>query len=166
MSDIVEEVVMETVIPTPPSEVASFVPNIELESSKLPKTKRKKSDVWRYFDKVDRPDETGKIVSKAVSKVCNSGLVYGGTHGTSHLARHAVRCCEKTIEGGQQTVLAIGPNGVICSFTFSQKIARQETVRYFVREELPFNKVDKPAFCRRHQNKDFEEMKHVASHLS
>ncbi|KAF5189865.1 hypothetical protein FRX31_020548, partial [Thalictrum thalictroides] len=68
MSDIVEEVVMETVIPTPPSEVASSVPNIELESSKLPKPKRKKSDVWRYFDKVDRPDETGKIVSKAVCK--------------------------------------------------------------------------------------------------
>ncbi|PIA25150.1 hypothetical protein AQUCO_12400007v1 [Aquilegia coerulea] len=125
-----------------------------IESSTLPAKKCRKSDVWKYFDKVERPDETGKIVPKAACKVCDNSLVYGGTHGTSHLARHAVRCCERTTEGGQQTVLAIGPNGLICTFTFSQKTARQETVRYFVREELPFNKVDKPAF-RRYISKSF-----------
>ncbi|KAF6148481.1 hypothetical protein GIB67_038836 [Kingdonia uniflora] len=36
----------------------------------------------------------------------------------------------------------------VLTFTFDQARARRETVRYFVREELPFNNVEKPTFHR------------------
>ncbi|KAF6139287.1 hypothetical protein GIB67_021497 [Kingdonia uniflora] len=38
--------------------------------------------------------------------------------------------------------------GVVFTFTFDQARAHRETVRYFNHEELPFNKVEKPAFHR------------------
>ncbi|PIA59621.1 hypothetical protein AQUCO_00400484v1, partial [Aquilegia coerulea] len=74
-------------------------------------------------------------------------LKYGGTNGTSHLNRHMSSCIKRTSDV-QQTIIGRTPTGGIFSFTFSQMVARKETVRYFVREEVPFVKVEKPAFRR------------------
>ncbi|KAF9600750.1 hypothetical protein IFM89_012194 [Coptis chinensis] len=66
--------------------------------------------------------------------------------GTSHLRRHKESCLNRTATNTGQTIIGVGPSGSIFSFTFNQDRARREIVRYFVREELPFIKVDKPDF--------------------
>ncbi|KAF9613104.1 hypothetical protein IFM89_005583 [Coptis chinensis] len=60
--------------------------------------------------------------------------------GTSHLRRHAESCVIRTSTEKGQTIIGRTENGVVYSFKFNQIIARRETVRYFVVEELPFVK--------------------------
>ncbi|KAF9598335.1 hypothetical protein IFM89_026863 [Coptis chinensis] len=135
------------------SDVDMVVGNPPIVTPRIP---RKTSQVWKQFDKVTEKndDETimkqtnGKDVMKAVCKICSEKLVFGGRSGTNHLSRHATGCLKRTTSDVGQTIIGRTPTGGIYSFTFNKARARRETVRYFIREELPFNKVKKPAFCR------------------
>ncbi|KAF9598477.1 hypothetical protein IFM89_027911 [Coptis chinensis] len=74
-------------------------------------------------------------------------LSCGNKGGTSHLRRHKESCLNRTATNTGQTIIGVGPSGSIFSFTFNQDRARSRLMsRYFVREELPFVKVDKPDF--------------------
>ncbi|KAF9594590.1 hypothetical protein IFM89_034212 [Coptis chinensis] len=120
------------------------------------KQKRKISDVWTQFDKTVEINDDGIVVKNAdgsdsmvaICKICFQKLSCGNRGGTSHLRRHKESCLNRTATNTGQTIIGVGPSGSIFSFTFNQDRARRETVRYFVREELPFVKVDKPAFHR------------------
>ncbi|KAF9603319.1 hypothetical protein IFM89_034668 [Coptis chinensis] len=137
----------------PDSDVDMVVGNPPVVTPRIP---RKTSHVWKQFDKVTEKNDDGTImkqpngkdVMKAVCKICSEKLVFGGRSGTSHLSRHATSCLKRTTSDVGQTIIGRTPTGGIYSFTFSQVRARRETVRYFIREELPFNKVEKPAFRR------------------
>ncbi|KAF9605307.1 hypothetical protein IFM89_015923 [Coptis chinensis] len=69
--------------------------------------------------------------------------------GTSHLRRHRENLVLLELQPRSgQTIIGRTENGVVYSFKFNKIIARRETVRYFVVEELPFVKVEKPTFHR------------------
>ncbi|PIA26126.1 hypothetical protein AQUCO_09900007v1 [Aquilegia coerulea] len=80
--------------------------------------------------------------------MCKDLLAFGGTSGTSHLRRHMERCTNKNSSAVSEPIVGRTPNGGVYYFTFSQVVARRETVRYFVQEDVPFNKIGKPSFRR------------------
>ncbi|KAF9594016.1 hypothetical protein IFM89_026822 [Coptis chinensis] len=118
--------------------------------------KRPRSSVWDHFNvKADKNDDgsevkkpDGSVKYSAVCKICETPLSTGGRGGTSHLRRHAESCVIRTSTEKGQTIIGRTENGVVYSFKFNKIIARRETVRYFVVEELPFVKVEKPTFHR------------------
>ncbi|KAF9595939.1 hypothetical protein IFM89_006220 [Coptis chinensis] len=115
--------------------VGSQPPTSTVTSVSISK-KRPRSSVWNHFNvKADKNDD-GSEVKKPD----------GG--GTSHLRRHAESCVIRTSTEKGQTIIGRTENGVVYSFKFNQIIAHRETVRYFVVEELPFVKVEKPTFHR------------------
>ncbi|KAF9591770.1 hypothetical protein IFM89_007100 [Coptis chinensis] len=118
------------------------------------KQKCKFFDVWTQFDKTVEINDDGIVVKNvdgsnsmvAVCKICFQKLSCGNKGGTSHLRRHKESCLNRTTTNTGQTIIGVGPSGSIFSFTFNQARACRKTMRYFVCEELPFVKVDKPAF--------------------
>ncbi|PIA29150.1 hypothetical protein AQUCO_06200023v1 [Aquilegia coerulea] len=123
----------------------SGLDDVELLDSGTPPTvgkKRKGSLCWTQFTKIDSKNEDGTQmknkdgvdINLAEYKICGGKLKYGGTNGTSHLNRHMSSCIKRTSDV-QQTIIGRTPTGGIFSFTFSQM-------------EVPFMKVEKPAFRR------------------
>ncbi|KAF9618429.1 hypothetical protein IFM89_001152 [Coptis chinensis] len=142
-------------------------PNVEPVVQIPPKlSTRKTSIVWKQFDQVFEKDKdgvvikkpNGKALMKAVCKICSSKLVFGGSSGTTHLKRHMIRCVKRTERVGGQTIVGRTETGGIYCFTFNQERTRKETVRYIIREELPFNKVDKPTFKRYEHEPSFRNL--------
>ncbi|KAF9598475.1 hypothetical protein IFM89_027909 [Coptis chinensis] len=124
-------------------------------------------DGYSFPHLTKRMNVAGKhITSYLVDLLCEEGCCFGSggepsykkslNHvkvslsrgGTSHLRRHAESCVTRTLTKKGQTIIGRTENGVVYSFKFNQIIARRETVRYFVVEELPFVKVEKPTFHR------------------
>ncbi|KAL5711970.1 hypothetical protein ACHQM5_014189 [Ranunculus cassubicifolius] len=118
--------------------------------------KRKVSVVWNQFakkamkniDGTDMMEEDGSVSMRAHCKICDSSYVFGGTNGTSHLSRHMKGCGRKSLNGGKQSIIGVDEDGEVYHFTFNKMVARCETVRYWVHEELPFNKIGKKSFKR------------------
>ncbi|KAL5724555.1 hypothetical protein ACHQM5_007798 [Ranunculus cassubicifolius] len=121
-------------------------------------SRRKPSPAWTQFTpqaEVDengvvvlKSDGSGKAIMKACCKLCNIKMVYGGNNGTKHLLRHMVGCTDKSFNENGQPVIGRTATGAAYYFCFKQAVARRETLRYFIVEELPFNKIGKGSFKR------------------
>ncbi|KAF9591356.1 hypothetical protein IFM89_003979 [Coptis chinensis] len=143
-------------------------PNVEPVVQIPPKlSTRKTSIVWKQFDQVSEKDKDGVVIKKpdgkalmkAVCKICSSKLVFGGSSGTTHLKRHMIRCVKlnRTCWGRPYSRRNRNWVGFIV-LPLIKKELRKETVRYIISEELPFNKVDKPAFKRYEHEPSFRNL--------
>lgn len=113
------------------------------------KPKRKPSAAWDTFDKISVQDPTkpaGYFKTVAKCRFCGKELTANSCSGTSHLIRHAAECTRKIVGSKFQSQLSRSSTGQLSNYSFNQVVARRETVKYIIKTEQPFSRVEDPDF--------------------
>ncbi|KAK1264884.1 hypothetical protein QJS04_geneDACA017839 [Acorus gramineus] len=88
----------------------------------------------------------GYFKTVAKYRFCGKELTANSCSGTSHLIRHAAECIRKNVESKFQSQFSRTSTGQLSNFSFNQVVARRETVKYIIKTEQPFSKVEHPDF--------------------
>ena len=87
--------------PTSPVSSTSNVPtnnNTTLSSNPSFTNKKLKSEVWKFFDRVERIKQVETKEIKAICSKCGDKLASGPSVGTNHLKRHMLYSCKRKIK--------------------------------------------------------------------
>ena len=109
----------------------------ELELGEEEREERQRSDVWKDFTVVQKPN--GKL--KAACNHCKREYAWQShSHGTSGLRRHRLRCKMYPRNGGKQQQLNV--EGKVVSRKYNHTVFRQLVAKTIVQHDLPYSYVE------------------------
>ncbi|KAG6662042.1 hypothetical protein CIPAW_03G216300 [Carya illinoinensis] len=108
------------------------------------KTKRRKrSNVWSFFEMVPDSDKVGNCKARAKCKMCGATYLAASKYGTGNLKRHIDTCPRRNTRDIGQLMLGQNSGGISVSTSkFDPVQYRQLLVEAIVKHDLPFRFVE------------------------
>ncbi|KAG2720923.1 hypothetical protein I3760_02G056800 [Carya illinoinensis] len=108
------------------------------------KTKRRKrSNVWSFFEMVPDSDKVGDCKARAKCKMCGATYLAASKYGTGNLKRHIDTCPRRNTRDIGQLMLGQNSGGISVSTSkFDPVQYRQLLVEAIVKHDLPFRFVE------------------------
>ncbi|KAG2688933.1 hypothetical protein I3760_09G116200 [Carya illinoinensis] len=105
--------------------------------------RRKRSNVWSFFDVVPDSDKVGDCKARAKCKVCGASYLAASKYGTGNLKRHIDTCPRRNTRDISQLMLGQNSGGISVSTSkFDPVQYRQLLVEAIVKHDLPFRFVE------------------------